>query len=374
MNKITNSNFKFKTQIFFIFLAVVFMLFALLPKKVLAEIATARDWIGFFAVGAGDTKNATVNSNSWKYASNCLQTTPIPGTSPKLQDSPGCTFTISPAPPLGSYELRLYANDGQTADALIAKSNPLSLAPTPIPGTDFCPGGDKGIRISSGFLLTTKEFFDANPLYAASNFCLLGDRALISSIYIPSGYEEMKVTYYDKSKLSKTPITGNATEANLNLSAEADSEKLYSITGNLTLGNPIAVLSGAVTVIFVDGNLYINDDQTHIFDNSGLVFVVSGDVNIAPNVTEVDAIIITFGTFCSILPSGYTNCPTDLINSLPLTIKGSIISLNTELSPKFVRSLTDNTGPAENIIYQPKYLIILKNIFSKTLTIWKEIQ
>ena len=57
-----------------------------------------------------------------------------------------------------------------------------------------------------------------------------------------------------------------------------------------------------------------------------------------------------------------------------LTINGSLISLK-EGSIVFCRKLTDDfLWPAEKINQEPKYLVILKDLFSDTLQKWSEIQ
>ncbi|KKS64227.1 MAG: hypothetical protein UV33_C0032G0010, partial [Candidatus Daviesbacteria bacterium GW2011_GWA1_42_6] len=90
-----------------------------------------------------------------------------------------------------------------------------------------------------------------------------------------------------------------------------------------------------------------------------------------PSVTSVNAFIITHGGFCSSYASG--SC----ISSVgKLTINGSVISFSSDplKQPQFKRTNGLNVDPSEEIIYQPKYLVLLKNTFAKTLQIWSEIQ
>lgn len=249
-----------------------------------------------------------------------------------------------------------------------------------------CPSGTtRSIRLdnslgNSSLFSTVKNYFDVSPKLSTTGFCILDSRASIQLASDSNSYSSMKAVYYTKSKIdpnNKKNISGNATNLTINDFANtANKEYLINISGDLLLNASINVKNKSVIVIFVDGNLNINADQTYTDSGDrGLVFVVSGDVNIAPNVTEVDAVIITYRQFCSAVQVDGTCPSTPVETAFPLTIKGSVISLNDDgQTPKFVRSLANNNNPAETITYQPKYLIILRNIFAKTLTVWKEIQ
>ncbi|MDO8638706.1 MAG: hypothetical protein Q7R43_03960 [Candidatus Daviesbacteria bacterium] len=136
-------------------------------------------------------------------------------------------------------------------------------------------------------------------------------------------------------------------------------------------------------MIFVDGDLFINVNQTGgsatpaIINTTGLVFIVKGAINIAPGVETVNAFMISYGGFCSAYQSGLTPpCQdfSDTNQQKQLTINGSVISLNSTTPPDFVRQKTTLATASETINYQPKYLVILKDIFSRDLKIWQEVQ
>lgn len=155
-----------------------------------------------------------------------------------------------------------------------------------------------------------------------------------------------------------------------------NNNKLYWITGDLTLNHEINPI-GVTGVIFVDGNLFINKKQTTNSKTTGLVFIVRGKIYINPEVERVDAFMISYGGFCSAYqePDPYT-CQdvADSNQQKQLIINGSVISLNPTIAPQFVRQKTTLTTAAETINYQPKYLVILKDIFSRDLKIWQEVQ
>lgn len=95
----------------FLFLGIIFF-----PKTTKAEIATRKDWIGLFEVGAPNDQAVEK-----KYVS-C---SPTPG-NPMLANPAGCNF--SPPDPGGPYEIRMFGNDSNDPNALIAKSNPFTVA------------------------------------------------------------------------------------------------------------------------------------------------------------------------------------------------------------------------------------------------------
>lgn len=267
-----------------LFCLMITLIFLSYPKSVFGEIATIRDWIGFFPLGAGDSKNATVNNNSWVYTSSCTQNL---GTVPKLERNPtGCDFIFDPVPTDGSYQFRLYANNEETNEALIATSKVIysGTGSAPSPTSPLIPG------------------------------------------------------------------------------------KIYQVSGNLILDNNITV--DEIGIIFVDVNLSINTDLTHDNENAGLVFVVKGDIIIAPSVTRIDAVLISSGT---IYTAG-ASCEINSFSASQLVINGSLISLDPLKPIRFCRTMLDNNQPAEKINQQPKYLVILRDLYSDTLQKWSEIE
>lgn len=238
---------------------------------------------------------------------------------------------------------------------------------------------EAGIRLQDGGFLSLAKSDDANRFYTSEKY-ICGVGASIPQFSLPS-YAEMKSLYFDQSKsANKTTLTGNQDEGNIPLTGT--NNRLYYITGNLTLNNkPSGNNTG---IIFIDGNLLIKtpNKKFDFGDNySGIVFVVQGNVYIDQGMgggasKSLDAFFITFGQFCSASTGDSATtatCQPSGTTAPQLIINGSIISLGTS-TPQFVRSLTNNTNPAEIINFQPKYLVILKDIFARDLKIWKEIQ
>lgn len=357
-----------------IFIAIGFCLIltglfiASYSKSAKAEIATAKDWLGLFnTTTTGNAKADTVNGTSWGYPSNRNATTGVcaqtPGANPVLT-SAGCSNLVpSPLPSSGFYEFRMYANDQETADALIAKSNTISPSASSTPGPAVnCPTQTAYPRVQNG-LITASSISDN---FSNSNAnCVLGSPAPFASFKIPT-YDDLKSLYFTQSKVPKPSPNPNP---NTTLGAVTDGN-IYNYTNGVSTG---AYNYTDTAVIFINGSLSINGNITGTTDK-GLVLVVGGDVNIASGVTQIDAVLISQGTIytagaeCSLPPPATPGTDSQLI------VNGSLISLESTQPIKFCRKLSSSTSPAEIITNQPKYLVILRNILSDTYQKWSEIQ
>ena len=102
-----------------------------------------------------------------------------------------------------------------------------------------------------------------------------------------------------------------------------------------------------------------------------LIFIAKGNINIAPTVTQLDAVLISEGIICTSTPSsGPCIGFTDPAVTQRLTVNGSLVSINKiDTTPiRFRRNLVDNTQPAEVVNHQAKNLVIIKNLLSNTLS------
>lgn len=192
--------------------------------------------------------------------------------------------------------------------------------------------------------------------------CVIDLKAAFVSYKIPT-YEDLKSLYYTQSKATKISA---ATANQGTLRSLLNSYDVILVTGNADINAPLGGAAKTAAVIFVDGDLTFNSNFGDV--NSGIVFVVKGYVSITQNVTQIYSVIISSD---KIYTAGYP-CTTNSTTANTLTIYGSLISL----SPGkivFCRSLADNTMAAEKIIQQPKYLVILRNLYADTLQKWSEI-
>ncbi len=230
------------------------------------------------------------------------------------------------------------------------------------PCANAAPGG---ISLSEG-LVTGKTITDST---LTSGPCLQGDE---TNILLEQGkiraddYETLRSIFYTQSKAAKGETINNGKLPNFSGS------KIYSSDLNTNVkitGGPPSAPSSAVAVIFIDGVLDIDGDV--IFrttdPDSGIVFVVKNDINIKPTVEQIDAVLISSGRICTAATGN--PCHTQSYQKTdPLIINGGLISLNPDKPIDFKRTLDDNSAAAaEQINAQPKYLIILKGLFSKDL-------
>lgn len=231
-----------------------------------------------------------------------------------------------------------------------------------------CPQQTTNPRVQEGLISTPNL---SNKFGNSTATCVVGSKAAFAPYRIPS-YADLKSLYFDKSKsTAKLDYSGNMGEAGLSFYLNGSPPKnLIHITGFLSTNNNIG--GSQTAVVFVDGDLYFSSPMTQFTygnGNSGIVFVVGGNVYIDPSVKRIDAVIISTGR---IYTAG-AGCSTSTVSVQDaLTINGSLISLDPGLII-FCRTLADNSQPAEKIIQQPKYLVILRNLYADTLQKWSEI-
>lgn len=207
-------------------------------------------------------------------------------------------------------------------------------------------------------------------------------------------YASLKSLYFDQSKLtSKVEHIGTTGENQLRTDLNTDGKNLIYINGDLGINNTIA--GSTTAVVFVKDNLFFASPMTQFTygdANSGIVFIVQGNVYIDPTVKSIDAIIISAGKIYTAATYPSTcNHKFPVSTTTPLVINGSLISIykdrdqaqkcTSDTPPsscpiiEFCRTLLGgNTGPSELINHQVKYLVLLRSILSDTLQRWSEIQ
>lgn len=190
--------------------------------------------------------------------------------------------------------------------------------------------------------------------------CVISDRAAFVSYKLPT-YDDLKSIYFTQSKVAK--VTNNTTSL-----GSATDNTVYNYTNTSSDITTGTYNYSGTSVIFIEGSIYINGNITGPTDK-GLVLVVKNNVNIDRNVNRVDAVIIAGGP---IYTAG-VGCASSSIVAGQLVINGSLISLNQANPPVFCRNLNDNSQAAEKIVWQPKYLVILKDLFSDIYQKWSEI-
>lgn len=239
-----------------------------------------------------------------------------------------------------------------------------------------CSGGSTETRAEG--LVTTPAL--SGIFNTSSGRCITNEqRASFVSFKIPS-YEDLKSIYYTQPKPPSTatkhaPVASLSDLENSKIDVGGAVDHIYYFTGDLNITSPSDFSGNNTGIIFIDKNLNFGPSlPSNKFKqgnkDSGIVFVVGGDVVIDANLTEIDAVIIASGT---IYTAG-SGCATSSVQTAkPLVINGSLVSLNDTKPIKFCRKLADNSKAAEKINWDPKYLAILKDIFADSLQKWSEI-
>lgn len=223
-----------------------------------------------------------------------------------------------------------------------------------------CGGGSQ--PRTQGLVTTT----DLAGKFSTTGGCVVDPKTAFVPFKIPT-YEDLKSLYFTQSKATKQTI--------INLPAAITDKTVYYAAGNLTID--VSPQGSGTAVIFIEGTLSINSNLSYGSNTAGLVFVVKRNVNIDPRVTQVNALIMAEGIIYTAAAIG-TSCTATSVTASPLTINGSLISINqADSAPiKFCRTLsgTENqTTPAEKINHQVKYLVILRDLLSDTWQKWSEI-
>lgn len=241
-------------------------------------------------------------------------------------------------------------------------------------------------RVVNGLISTP----DVNNFGNSSGVCVAGNKASFAPYKLPT-YADLKSLYFDQSKLPNSgtnqqryTLSGNQT-GGIDLTSR---DKVYYINGgNLTITSSSHITGNQTGIVFVDGNLIIGPISGNRLNygnnNTGVVFVVRGNTYIDQSIAQIDAVIISQGiiyTASNNSTTPITTCDTSSTDvNDALTVNGSLISLNqADAVPiKFCRNLVDNSCAdcaAEKIIQQPKYLVILRDLFADILQKWSEVQ
>lgn len=206
--------------------------------------------------------------------------------------------------------------------------------------------------------------------FPTSGACIINPKVSFAPFKIPS-YGDLKSKFFDQvaNQTKKVFLTSS-----ILTSADLQTQKTHFYDSTI---NPLSVSSAlsytGVYLVFVNGDLNISSNIIGSAQAS-LVLVISGNINIDPAVTQVDATLVSSGT---IYTAG-SGCGTNSVQTTnKLTINGSLISLNQSAPDQkpihFCRTLADNSSATESINQQPKYLSTLRFIFAQPLQRWREI-
>lgn len=232
---------------------------------------------------------------------------------------------------------------------------------------------------NQGLISGTNYYAGSALLGNTDKTCVFDPQAFYREFKVPT-FNELENQFYF---LTRSSAKRTAPLEPVNGALVLDGNGIYRQTSGMTLSS---VTGSGVQVIFIKGDLNISGNIEYpkagtpdpaVEPYSGLVFIVSGKINIYSTVTKVNAVLISYDTICTALIAG--TCSSGSTITSQLVVNGSLLSLNKNNLPapqtaiKLVRNLTDNTQPAELINKPSKFLYILKGgILTKDLIITME--
>ncbi len=202
--------------------------------------------------------------------------------------------------------------------------------------------------------------FISSPTYDSLWRAAQGRQKVIETVAEPNA------NYYDNKGIS------------YHMDKHCGTTSVYLVDGDLTPANYIRWWHNGCSsagprqlVYFINGNMTVNDYIADETDTSTLTFVIKGDLTISESVDRLDGVYLVGGTI------------DDGGGSTPLVVHGSLLGLGGStptasagvVGASLRRSVGENLDPAITIVYQPKYLDLLKgSAMAGSERIWKEIE
>jgi|GEM_PF-5421632 len=238
----------------------------------------------------------------------------------------------------------------------------------------------------------TINYISGNPAFTSTKKWLVQNYPSITnpslSIYpsAASSFASLSSLYSKKVTVTISTV-GDEETAWFNIWQALLAGGIGKYKGNVLINNYEGgfVWTGGPAVIFIDGDLTINNSVYMKDDTTGLIFVVSGKITVTSSATNpipnLEGVFISYGKFNT---SSYSDkCLTDP-TALPsfrnaLTIKGAVYSLSKDPNTTcFTRNIgkaadINQTPPAERIIYDPKYLVLFRGLLGNIVTNEQEI-
>lgn len=130
---------------------------------------------------------------------------------------------------------------------------------------------------------------------------------------------------------------------------------------------PNAYDSGTFSqVVFIDGDLYI-EDPVEVGSTGAALFIVKGDVNIQKKVNTVGIGIIAEGDV-------YTAYDINEGESTGTLEFNGLLHGNTINLQRTLQGTNNDDTPSEDFIYEPKYLIKLRDFFGRNRVSWVSVE
>ncbi len=228
------------------------------------------------------------------------------------------------------------------------------------------------IPLASQSLIVPGTVGGTGALLRASGTANLGSGTVSSTGWnTVSSYFGKTMDYqYFASQMGVTPATASYTSADTLTQPTYDPAKDFWYakppSGTATLASAWSVPASESYVVFVSGNLDINQNVT-VTSGGFLTFIVSGNVTVDPSVTSMQGIYISTGSFTT--NSQYVK---DVTNDTQLVISGNVIAwggvhLNRDLG-------ADNVStPAEQFVFRPDLLTNMPSKMKSFSLRWQEV-
>ena len=157
-----------------------------------------------------------------------------------------------------------------------------------------------------------------------------------------------------------------------NLNQLTAANRIFSKSSSLSIPASGVFYTQAPAVLFVSGDMIIDGDLI-VGANTGIIFVVNGNVTIQQGVRRADGVYIFDGNY-TVRSKGNNINPSNPENQL--VVRGAVIGGfadgEFDLGRDF-RSIANRTTPTERFMFEPKYLWLFRDIIGDKKTIWKEV-
>jgi hypothetical protein len=164
---------------------------------------------------------------------------------------------------------------------------------------------------------------------------------------------------------------GKATNQNASCAVQTGLNKCAPGTGD---GNGTWTFAGGTaptgnSVIFVQGNLVITGPITAAGNNT-ITFIVSKDISVNTNVSQLDGLYIAGGSFTDTDAATGIAGPQLVVNG---AVYANLVTLSRVLGGTCSVNCSNALFPAESFVFDPKYLLNLGSILGTPAVSWQEV-
>ena len=292
-----------------------------------------------------------------------------------------CTITYTPTPPPDS-------TPTPTPPGGASVTPSTTPTPTPISGNFISwfktrlgdVHSNKDIIVSipslheyfSTFLVTVNNLssFAAGSEYDAAPYLASEKKWYSYSPYGQVSFPELSgfYEYYIHIKPAGSKIANNTLTNSLLISLVGNGVNVTIVEvdppGNsLAVNEALSLTGNRQLVLYINGDLNINSNI--IFnDDSGVIFVVKGNLNISSTPTEIDGMYLVDRT----ISTGDTSTPLKIKGALFASLTGKIFGQSRKVNISLPIPL-----PSEEVIFEPKYLIKFSQILGRSNIVWREV-